>query len=85
MKTGVETYIVVEGDRDISSFATLLGAASEWGDRPGVRRVYRAAPTGPYGPNAWEKVAEVSATALRAALDEAKRLRGSGEPRPFGS
>jgi hypothetical protein len=30
-------------------------------------------------------VAEVSATALRAALDEAKRLRGSGEPRPFGS
>jgi hypothetical protein len=74
MKNRVETFVVVEGEREIKTCASLLGAASEWAENASVRRVYRTAPTGPIGPNAWERVAEVSAIDLRAALDRAMTL-----------
>jgi hypothetical protein len=46
----------------------LFHAALAWIENPEARQVYRIAPIGSVGLNAWEQVGEVSESGLRAAL-----------------
>jgi len=61
------TYLVVENGKAIETVASLLGAAKLWEENP-ARRVYHLAPTGPVGPDAWQRGDEVSPEELRKAL-----------------
>jgi hypothetical protein len=63
-----QTFVIVEGDREISTVGGLLGAALVWSENPGARRVYRTAPIGSVGPDAWQRAGEIAADELRAAL-----------------
>jgi hypothetical protein len=62
------TFVVVEGNKETEVVVTLRGAAMTWNENPEARRVYAVAPVGPYGTEAWQRVGEVYADELRAAL-----------------
>lgn len=64
----MQTFSIVEGGEEILTVPGLFHAALAWIENPEQRQVYRIAPTGPVGPNAWEHVGEVSESELRAAL-----------------
>jgi len=66
--SATQTFVIVEGEREISTVGSLLGAAQLWNENPGARRVYRTAPIGPVGPEAWQPTAEITADDSRAAL-----------------
>jgi hypothetical protein len=61
------TYTVVENGKEIETVASLLGAAKLWEENP-RRRVYQLAPTGPVGPDAWQRGDEITLEELRKAL-----------------
>jgi hypothetical protein len=63
-----QTFVIIEGEREVSTVAGLTGAAMVWNENPGARRVYQIAPTGPVGPDAWERVREVMPDELNNAL-----------------
>lgn len=63
-----QTFVIVEGEREVSTVAGLTGAAMVWNENPGARRVYITAPSGPVGPDPWQRVREVTPDELRNAL-----------------
>jgi hypothetical protein len=63
----VQTFVVVLGDKEIGTVASLLGAASIWNANPGAH-VFRTAPIGPVGPDVWQRDTEVTVAELCAAL-----------------
>ena len=64
----IRIFSIVEGGEEVLTVPGLSHAALAWSENPGARRVYRIKPTGPVGPNAWERHSEVSESELRAAL-----------------
>jgi hypothetical protein len=63
------TYSVVEGGKEIGALASLSGAAQKWAEsRPG-RAVYEISPSGPPGPDAWERGRRVTLSELVGALE----------------
>ena len=64
----LQTFSIVESGEEILTVPGLFHAALAWIENPERRQVYRIAPTGSVGPNAWEHVGEVSEAELRAAL-----------------
>ena len=64
----LQTFSIVESGKEILTVPGLFHAALAWIENPEARQVYRIAPTGPVGPDAWEQVGEVSESELRAAL-----------------
>jgi hypothetical protein len=60
-------YSVVENDKEIETVPSLSGAAMLWAENR-ARRVYQIVPSGPPGPNAWQRGREVTAHELHAAL-----------------
>ena len=63
-----QTFVIVEGELEISTVASLSGAAMIWSENPSARRVYRLIPSGPVGPQAWQRGPEVTPDDLRNAL-----------------
>ena len=49
-----QTFVIVEGEREVGTVAGLTGAAMVWNENPGARRVYIMAPSGPVGPDPWK-------------------------------
>ena len=64
----LQTFSIVESGEEILTVPGLFHAALAWIENPETRQVYRIAPTGPVGHNAWEQIGEVSEFELRAAL-----------------
>ncbi|MBB6144339.1 hypothetical protein HNQ77_002291 [Silvibacterium bohemicum] len=64
----MSNYFVVEDGKQIASLASLYGAAKLWEENQ-ARRVYHIAPTGPVGPDAWQRGEEVTPIDLREALN----------------
>ena len=62
------TFVVVECNKETEVVVTLRGAAMTWNGNSESRRVYAVAPVGTYGTEAWQRVGEVSADELGAAL-----------------
>ena len=60
-------FSIVENDKETLTVASITGAATEWAKNPTLR-VFRLIPSGPPGPNAWQRGQEVLADELRAAL-----------------
>lgn len=61
------TYSVVENGKEVGTVASLSGAARLWEENP-ILRVYHLAPTGPVGPDAWQRGDEIPPEELRKAL-----------------
>ena len=64
----LQTFSIFERGEEILTVPGLFHAALAWIENPEARQVYRIAPTGPVGPDAWEQTGEVSESELRAAL-----------------
>jgi adenine deaminase len=60
-------YSVVEDGKEIQTVASLSGAAMLWAENR-ARRVFEMVPSGPPGPDAWQRGHELSAEELNAAL-----------------
>jgi hypothetical protein len=69
MEDDMATYSELENGKEIDTVASLFGAAKLWNENP-ARRVYHLAPTGPVGPDAWQRGDEVAPEELRRALKD---------------
>lgn len=66
----MRNYSVVEDGREIYTGASLWSAAQLWTNNPTGRRVYEMFPSGPLGPDAWQKEREVTPDELLAAFED---------------
>lgn len=60
-------FSIVENGKEIRTVASISGAAMVWANNPALR-VFRLVPSGPPGPDAWQRGEEVMVDELRAAL-----------------
>jgi len=60
-------FSIEENGRAMRTVASKSGAALEWKDNQALR-VYEMSPTGPVGPDCWQKSREVLPDELRKTL-----------------